>query len=87
MPTFLNLLLAGLAGTLGVLAAVVLAHKRRPAPRLDELSPKTLARAEEYVAAGKLVEAAKVVHDATGWAPRDCKPVVDHLRAKAAKKG
>ncbi len=84
MSTFLNLMLAGLAGTLGVLAAVVLWHKRqpKPAPRLDELSAQTLKRAEEYVAAGDIVQAAKVVHDATGWPLRECKPVIDHLRAK-----
>jgi hypothetical protein len=89
MSTFLNLMLAGLAGALGVLAAVVLWQKRqaKPALRLDELSPQTLARAEEYVAAGKIVLAVKVVHDATGWPPRECKPVIDHLRAKHAKKG
>lgn len=87
MSTFLNLMLAGVAGALGVLAAVVLWQKRLPAPRLDELSEQTLTRAEEYVAAGKLVEAAKVVHDATGWPPRECKPVIDHLRARVAKKG
>lgn len=89
MSTFLNLMLAGLAGVLGVLAAVVLWQKRqpKPGPRLEELSAQTLARAQEYVAAGKIVQAAKVVHDATGWPPRECKPVIDHLRARHAKNG
>lgn len=89
MSTFLNLMFAGVAGVLGVGAAMVLWHKRqpKPAPRLDELSKQTLARAEEYVAAGKIVLAAKVVHDATGWPLRECKPVIDHLRAKHPKNG
>lgn len=87
MSTFLNLMFAGLAGVLGVLAALMLWHKRQPkrVARLDELSAQTLARAEEHVAAGKIALAAQAIHDATGWPLRECMPVIDHLRAKHSR--
>jgi uncharacterized iron-regulated membrane protein len=82
MSLVLSVALGAGAGTLAAGLVMWLRRRPKPAARLDELSPLTLARAEEFVAAGKIVQAAKVIHDATGWDLRDCKAVIDCLRAR-----
>jgi hypothetical protein len=82
MNLVLSVALGAGAGALAAGLVVWLRRRPKPAARLAELSPLTLARAEEFVAAGKIVQAAKVVHDATGWDLRDCKAVIDHLKAR-----
>jgi ribosomal protein L7/L12 len=51
-----------------------------PAPPA-ELSPATVARARELIAAGKHIHAVKAIREDTGWSLRDAKDAMERLRA------
>jgi ribosomal protein L7/L12 len=47
-----------------------------------EVDEETLARAREFIAAGKPIQAVKVVREETGWSLKHSKDVVDRLRGR-----
>ncbi len=52
-----------------------------PAEPPAGLSPDTVARAREHIAAGEPIHAVRVIRDDTGWSLKDAKKAMERIRA------